>query len=164
MRKVLAAGAIGLAASLAFAPTVKLQPLKVKTGLWQTTSTVKFTGLPPQMAAGQNSHSDFKSCLKQEDLEPNKWTTAELGGLKCSSLTVLKSTGTDIEVEGKGCDVGEGLTAEGRGKFHVVDPEHVTGSLDATWSGNTPYGNLSVHGHGDYVEKWIGATCPANVK
>lgn len=177
MKKAIAVALICSAASLAFAGTVllaqaqsgktadvQLTPLNVKTGLWQTTSTVKYTGLPPQMAAAFNSQITSKSCLKPEDLDAKKWTAKELSGLKCSSLTVLKSTATDIEAEGKGCEVNEGVTADGHGKFHVADPGHVTGTLDVTWSGSTPYGNLSVHGHGEYVDKWLGATCPAGVR
>jgi hypothetical protein len=166
MRKAIAVAVIGLAASLASAATVKLQPLNVKAGLWQTTSALKYTGLPPQMAAAERSQITYKSCLKPEDLmNPNKWAAKELAGLKCSSLAVLKSTGTDIEAQGKGCSMGDrGITADGHGKFHVQDPEHVAGSLDVTWSGNTPFGNFAVHGHGDYVDKWLGATCPEHMR
>lgn len=176
MRKAIAVGVIGLAACLAFAATVllaqsqskkpaseQLTPLKVKTGLWQTTTLVKSTGLPPQMAAMLNTKSSFKTCLKPKDLSPHEWTTQQLSDLKCSSLSVLKSTGTDLEVQGRGCNVGEGVTGDGHGGFQVLDSEHVKGSLDATLSGNTPFGSGPWHTHADYTYKWLGATCPANI-
>jgi hypothetical protein len=161
MRKAIAVAVIGLAASLASAATVKLQPLNVKPGLWQDTVATKYTGLPPQMAAALNSKLTFKTCLKGS-LDANAWA-ADLARVKCSSLTVLKSTGTDLEVQGKGCDAGNGITANGLVKFHVLDSEHVAGTADATASGNTPFGG-SGSLHADYSDKWLGATCPADMK
>jgi hypothetical protein len=173
----MAVGVIGLAASLAFAatallaqsksakpPAVQLTPLKLRTGLWQTTTQINYTGLPPQMAAAMNTKSTYKTCLKPKDLSPDQWTTRQLSDLKCSSLTVLKSTGTDLEVQGKGCNVGNGVTGEGHGGFQVQDSEHVTGSLDATLTGNTPLGSGTWHAHSNYTYKWLGATCPANIQ
>lgn len=175
MRKAIAVGVICLAASLAVTATVifaqtqsrkpasvQLTPLNEKTGLWQTTETLKYTGLPPQIAAAVNPIPTFKSCLKPKDLSPSKWTTKEFG-LKCSSLTVLKSTGTDLEAQGRGCDAGNGMTADGDGNFHVLDSEHVTGRIVVTFSGSTPFGNGPVHAHVHYTSKWIGATCPAGM-
>ncbi|HEV2315001.1 MAG TPA: DUF3617 family protein [Candidatus Acidoferrales bacterium] len=176
MRKAIAVAVIGLAASLGLAATVllaqsgttapatpvQLTPLNARTGLWQTTTTMKYSGLPPQFAAALKPTTTYKSCLKPKDLSPNNWTTKGLG-VKCSTLTVLKSTATDIDVEGKGCSVGGGMTGEGRGKFHLADTEHLTGSMDVTWSGSTPFGSGTVHSHGDYTSNWIGATCPADM-
>jgi hypothetical protein len=158
MRKAIALGVIGLAASLAFAATEKLQPLNVKTGLWQTTMTAKYTGLPPQMAAAVNPTMTYKGCIKPKDLSTNEWVT----GFKCSSWTVLKSTGTDMEAEGKACAVGNGMTADGHGKFHALDSEHLTGTIDADFTGFTGNGS-TVHLHADYTSNWLGATCPADV-
>ena len=36
------------------AASAQLTPLNMKTGLWQTTMTGKYSGLPPQMAAAIN--------------------------------------------------------------------------------------------------------------
>jgi hypothetical protein len=86
-------------------------------------------------------------------------------GLHCSSVTVLDSTATDTDVQATGCSAGNGMTAEGRGKFHLLDSGDVTGSMDVTFSGSTPFGgNGAVHMHSDFTSKWIGATCPADLK
>lgn len=156
MRKAIAVGVICLAACLAFAQAGKLQPLNVKTGLWETTQTVKLTGLPPQIAAAINPTVTYKSCVKPKDLSTNAWAN-EGSGLKCSSWNVLKSTGTDMEVQASGCEGGYGMTGGGHGNIHVQDSEHVTGSIDYTVTGN----GLAVQGHGTHTSKWIGATCPA---
>lgn len=146
--------------------STQLTPLNAKTGLWQTTTKLNYTGLSPQqaqMAAAINPTMTYKSCLKPKDLNPNQWTTKGFG-LKCSSMTVTKSTGTDLQAQGKGCDVGDGMTADGSGNFHVSsDSEHVTGSIDVTFSGSTPFGNGPLHWTANYTSNWVGSTCPANM-
>lgn len=159
MRKAIVVGWICLAASLALAATENLQPLNVKTGLWETTQTVKLTGLPPQMAAAINPTVIYKSCIKQKDLNTNAWVN-EKAGVKCSSWTVLKSTGTDMELEGNGCGLGNGMTASGHGNIHVQDSEHVTASIDYTVTGS----GMAVQGHVSHTSKWIGATCPTGTE
>ena len=60
--------------------------------------------------------------------------------------------GTDVDVQATGCDVSNGMTAEGHGKFHMVDSGHLTGSMDVTFSGNTPFGESGpVQMHADYT-------------
>ena len=157
MRKAIALGVIGLAASLALAATGTLKPLNLETGLWQTTTTIKYIGLPPQMAAVANRTITAKGCITPKDLGTNEWVI----GFKCSSWTVLKSTGTDMEAEGKACDVGNGMTADGHGEFHAPDSKHLTGAIDADFTGFA--GNSIVHLHADYTSNWLGATCPADV-
>jgi len=146
------------------AASAQLTPLSMKTGVWQTTMTGKYSGLPPQMAAAINpTPHAYKSCVKPEQLSKDQWAKG-LAGYKCSSMTVLKSTGTDVDVQATGCDVSNGMTAEGHGKFHMVDSGHLTGSMDVTFSGNTPFGDSgSVHMHADYTSNWIGASCPADM-
>jgi uncharacterized protein DUF3617 len=146
------------------AASAQLTPLNMKTGVWQTTMTGKYSGLPPQMAAAINpTPHAYKSCVKPEQLSKDQWAKG-LAGYKCSSMTVLKSTGTDVDVQATGCDVSNGMTAGGHGKFHMVDSGHLTGSMDVTFSGNTPFGDSgSVHMHADYTSNWIGASCPADM-
>jgi len=152
----MAAVVISLAACLVLAQTAKIQPLNAKTGLWQTTQTVKLTGLPPQMAAAINPTVTYKGCVKPEDLSTGAWAN-EGSRLKCSSWTVLKSTGTDMEVKAAGCEMGYGMTASGQGNFHLQDSGHLTGSIDYTITGNAQ----ALQGHASYTSKWIGATCSA---
>lgn len=169
MRKAIGVAVICLAASLAFAATGKIEPLKARTGLWQMTKTINWTlppQLPPQYAQyaavlqRQNGVPDkYKSCVKQEDLTSNPWS--EGTGEKCT-WTVLKSTGTDMEIQGS-CDLSREwdmpATAEGRGKIHIVDSENGTGSEDFTVTVN----GMTAKGHASYTGKWIGATCTADV-
>lgn len=156
MRKVFAVGVICLGASLAFAATGNIQPLKVKTGLWQMTQKVTWTGLPPQYAAAFTNGvpTRYKSCVKQTDLLKNPWSAGS--GQKCT-WTVLNSNGTDMEVQGS-CDAMGGATMEMHGKIHVVDSENGTGSVDITLTMN----GMTAKGRGAYTGKWIGATCPAD--
>jgi hypothetical protein len=187
MRKTTAVWTVGLAASFVFAATVllaqqskrsapnasatrtdatavppPLTPLNMKTGLWQTTMTGKYIGLPPQIASAMNATHTYKSCVKADDLTRNQWAKG-LAGLKCSSVTVLSSTGTDTDVQAKGCDVGDRMTADGHGKFHLTDSGHLTGSMDVTFNGNSPFGSGPLQMHADYTSAWIGASCPADL-
>ena len=95
MKKAIAAALLCLAASLAYSAAGNMQPLNVKTGLWQMTETVTWTGLPPQMASAMNNGRTikYKSCVKTKDLSSNPW--ADGSGEKCA-WTVLNSTGTDM--------------------------------------------------------------------
>ena len=133
MRKTIFFGAVLLGATLLVAADT-LQPLKVKTGLWQITETLTWTGLPPQLQAmAKNGRTrNYKSCVKTKDLSSNPW--AEGSGENCA-WTVLKSTGTDMDVRGTSCDLGNGMTGEIAGKIHVVDSENGTGSFEVTVNG-----------------------------
>lgn len=158
MRKVMAVALISLGASLAFAAAGNIQPLKVKTGLWQMTQTVTWTGIPPQYAALlQNAApAQYKSCVKPTDLIKNPWANGS--GQRCT-WTVLNSNGTDMAVQGSCQGKDEGGTMQMQGKIHVVDSEHGTGSTDVTltWNG------MTAKGHATYTGKWIAATCPADM-
>jgi len=149
----------GLVSLFSFAADT-LRPLNVKTGLWQMTETVKWTGLPEQYAAlvkdGQTIH--YKSCVKAKDLNSNPW--AEGSGEKCS-WTAVKSDGTDMEVRGTSCRLGDQvpMTADVHGTIHVVDPENGTGTFVITITG----GGQTWNGHATYTGKWMNSTCPSNM-
>ena len=111
MKKTLVVGLIGLSAGPVFAAADKVQPLDAKPGLWQTTMTPK-----------NGATMTYKNCLKAEDLASGKWAN----NFKCSTWRVLNCTGTDIEVEGRGCNMGHGMTADLHMKFHFPDSQHGT--------------------------------------
>src|SRR5579875_1975859 len=120
---------LGTVTAVAFA--AGLHPLEVKTGLWQMTETVAWTGLPPQLDAAMANgrlHS-YQSCVTSEDLSTNPWAAGS--NAKCN-WTVLNSTGTDMQVRGTSCDFGRdyGMTAEVNGKIHVLDSRDGIGSFD----------------------------------
>jgi hypothetical protein len=159
MRKNLLVGVICLVASVVFAAAGQFQPLKVKTGLWQMTESLKWTGVPPQMAAMMKAASQtrtYKSCVATKDLNTNPW--ADGSSDKCT-WTVLNSTGTEMEVRGTSCDLGKnyGMTADVHGKIHVLDSENGTGSMTVILTGN---GQI-MNGIASYTGKWIGQSCPA---
>jgi len=147
---------LGSAASIAIPAT--LQPLKVKTGLWQMTATIAWSGLPPQLQGlfPTDQTHNYQSCVKAEDLSSNPWAEGSDDGC---AWTVVASTGTDMEVKGTGCHIGQqlGMTAEAHGKIHVVDSQDGTGSFDLTMTGN----GQTVRGRASYTGKWVAPTCPA---
>lgn len=178
MRKAMAVGVVFLAACVVFAATLLAQsqsknrvpdteaaqakalaaqitPLNMKTGLWQTTTT----GKSSQM--GAVSPINEKHCVTAKDLSGKEWISQMMRG-KCSSVTVLKSTATDLEAQGKGCQAGHGMTVDIHAKFHLLDSEHSTGSMDMTINGFGANGS-TVKSHADTTSKWIGATCPADM-
>jgi hypothetical protein len=147
---------IGLGAVVTVAVSATLEPLQVKTGLWQMTETVTWTGLPPELQAAMASgrSHNYQSCVKTEDLRSNPW--AEGSSARCK-WTVLNSTGTDMEVQGTACDLGNGMSADVHGKIHVIDAQNGNGSFDITMMQN----GQTMMGHASYSGKWIGSTCPA---
>ena len=158
MKKIMLATVIFFMACTAFAGNGKLQPLNVKTGLWQIIEKITWTGLPPQAMRSAPPTTTYKSCVREKDLSGNPW--AEGSGEKCS-WRVVNSTGSDMELRGTSCNMGTeyGMAADVHGKIHVQDSEHGTGSMDVTLTGN----GQTMHGHADYTGKWIAASCPAGV-
>ncbi len=157
MRKAIAVAAICLAASLATAAG-DVHPLNVKTGLWQMTEIITWTGLPPQMAAMMKNGQPvkYKSCVKEKDLSSNPWGN---GSRENCDWTVVKSSSTDMEVRGTSCQMGNWGTAEAHGTIHVSDSENGTGSFEIVVTGN----GQTLNGHATYTGKWMAASCPADM-
>ena len=150
--------------------SAKLQPLNVKTGLWETTTTYKMAGelpVPPEMLnrltpeqrarmeermkarSGQSNTITYQNCMTKEELEnPDftdrkqcTWTTLEV------SSTHAKGSAT--------CQPDSGMTLSGSGEINVVDQEHVKGSLhmNATGSGRGMATDTT------FTSKWLGSEC-----
>jgi hypothetical protein len=158
MRKAIAVAVVCLAASLATAAG-DIRPLNAKTGLWQMTQIINWTGLPPQYAAMMRNGRPitYKSCVKEKDLSSNPWAPGS--GEKCN-WRVLKSSGSDMEVEGKGCQMGNYGVADAHGTIHVSDSENGTGSFSIVLNAN----GQVMNGHATYTGKWVSASCPANMQ
>jgi hypothetical protein len=159
MRTRLLALAIGSAGFVAFAVAQQFQPLNVKTGLWQMTKTIAWTGLPPQMAAMMKSApktTQYNSCVTTAGLRSNPW--ADGSGDNCT-WNVVRSTSTDMEVTGTGCQLGanNGMSAQVHGQIHILDSTDGTGSMTVTLSGS----GQTATGQASYTGKWISASCPA---
>jgi hypothetical protein len=147
MRKMILPGAVLLSAIVLLAAS--LEPLNVKTGLWQVTMTSTINGLP------KPNTSTYKSCVKKEDL--NKYPFTDPKG-KCT-WTVLSSTGSKMDASGTCMPEGQGKIDFSM-RLEALDSENVkgTGQLTANGPGGTMNGNYSA------TAKWIGATCPAGMK
>jgi hypothetical protein len=160
MRKLPLVVAFCLTAAIVFAAAGQLQPLNVKTGLWQLTKTVTWTDVPPQMAAmlkAAPQTSTYNSCIATKDLSTNPWANGS--GDNCV-WTVLNSSSTDMELQGTGCNFGKnsGMTADVHGQIHIQDPGNGTGSMALTLTGN----GQTMHGLASYTGKWISTSCPAH--
>lgn len=150
---------------------VKLHPLNVKTGLWETTTTWTIGGempipasmlnkLTPEQRArleermkansAANTHTDTdKKCLTKEDLEK-----ADFGAGKenCKQTIV---TSTSAKAEGNfSCEV-EGAKMSGTVEIEAIDQEHVKGSAHGTATG----GGRTMTSSETFTSKWLAPAC-----
>ena len=162
-------GGLTICAAVLFAATEQ-QPLDVKTGLWQVETTVKYSGLSPQMQAmmdrmtpeqrsamGFGTPKTYKTCVTQKNLN-TPWVQ---GDNNCR-WTVLKSTSSDLEVRGNSCRAGKNETMDSQVelKIHAVDSEHVRATMHGTGVG----GGNNISLDGTYMGKWLSASCPSDMK
>ena len=147
MRKMILLVAVLLSATVLLAAT--LEPLNVKTGLWQVSMTSTISGMPAPTT------SNYKTCVKKEDLDKYPFTDPKA---KCN-WTVVNSTGSTMDATGT-------CTPEGQGKvdfklrLDALDSENVKAAGQLTT--NTPAGTMN--GTYSATGKWVGATCPAGMK
>ncbi len=192
MKRMIALAAVFFSATVLLAQTkkhgknaesrtseVKFVPMNVKTGLWQSTSTMTAIGgigLPPEMLAqltpeqraryeaalqarngAHTSTMTHKECLTQKDLTTNPFGKDDEPneGLECHR-TVINSTSSDAEIR-ETCSGEASMTF--MVKIHAVDREHTvgTGEGTATMGGHTMKSSIK------FDTKWLGATCPAGV-
>lgn len=193
MKKMIVFGAVCLSATVLLAraeqkkgseapppvkSTVKMTPMNVKTGLWQSTSSVAVSGglgLPPETLAkltpeqkaryeaamqansgGRTSTFTNKDCLTKEDLTADPFTRmgSDDENVHCHGA-LLSSTGTDIVLQ-ETCSGEASLNYTM--KIHAVDQEHATG----TGSGTATMGGHTMSTSVKFEAKWLGATCPAH--
>lgn len=147
MRKMILLAAISLAGTVLMA--ADLQPLNVKPGLWQVTTTTTIQGMGAPMT------QTYKSCVKKEDM--NKCPFPDRDN-ECK-YKVQSSTGSHMEVSGD-CLYPTGQKADFQIELNVIDSEDVQGSGQASIAG--PEATM----HGDYSGKgkWVGASCPAGMR
>ena len=146
MRKLIFLVAVLFTATALLAAT--LEPLNVKTGLWQVTMVSKINGMPAPTT------TTYKSCVKKEDLDKYPFTDPKAKG----NWTVVSSTGSKMEATGT-------CMPEGQGKvdftmsLEALDTENVKGTGQLTITGP-----ISMQGTYSATGKWAGATCPAGMK
>jgi hypothetical protein len=180
MRKALLVAVICLTASVVFAQG-KLQPLNVKTGLWQVTGSTTMNGAPPipaelqarmaKMTPEQRAQAeamiksrfggaplpiDYKKCLTAKDLNTDPFSKPDQ---KCT-WTVQRSTSSEMDVQGSNCTAGknEGITLDDiEMKIRAIDSENTKISVHLSLSGN----GQTMTSDGTFTSKWLGASCPA---
>jgi hypothetical protein len=148
MKKLILIGAVLLSATEVLAGNT-IQPLNVKTGLWQVTLTSKISALP------KPNTNTYKTCVGKEDLTKYPFTDPEE---KCTS-TVLSSTGSQMEAHGTCRPQSDGTKYDFSLRLEALDAEHVEAKGQLAISG--PRGTMK----GDYLAKAkrIGATCSADI-
>jgi hypothetical protein len=150
---------------------VKIQPLNVKPGLWETTATYKTSGAPPippetlakltpqQQArleermkansAGSSNTVTDKHCVTKQDVE-----NADFGQGK-GECTYTVQTSTSTQAKGKySCNV-EGMTVNGAVDIIAPDPKHITGSSQGNLSG----GSRTMNVESTFTSKFLSASC-----
>jgi hypothetical protein len=150
-----------------------VQPLDVKLGLWEGTSTMERSGAPPipaevlermtpeqrakieeRMKAQQGPKTTTrKHCITKEDLAK---AMAFGNDEKTCHRTVLASTSSrlDFKIE---CGAG---TMKSNGEIHVqvLNSEHVKGSMVM----NVGDGTRSMKMNSTFESKWLGPVCDAS--
>ncbi len=174
MRNIALLSAFGLCACIALAGSDKLQPLNVKTGLWQTTTTMKIKGQLPitpdmqarlaqmtpeqrarfeaamsKMSSGTPTTRTYKNCVTKEQLNTNPFSEKE-----CTWST-LSSTGSKLDAKGV-CVMGkEDVKTNIAMHLDVADSEHVKGSGKVTMTG----GDRTMTNDFDITSKYVGSDC-----
>jgi hypothetical protein len=152
-----------------------LQPLDVKLGLWESTTTMEHSGAPPipeevlakltpeqrakieeraKASAQQGPKTTTrKSCIKKEDLE--KAMAFGNNDNRCHR-TILTSSSSKLELR---IECGAG-TMKTNGDVHVeaIGSEHVKGSVQMTVGDGT----RSMKMNSTFESKWLGPVCEAS--
>lgn len=148
----------------------RYQPLNMKPGLWERTSTSTVAGEMPiptemlnsltpdqrarieeRMKANSAAHTRTttdKSCVTKQELEK----PFNPGDKECT-WTILESTST--KAKGTVSCEASGMKMRGSGEFEAPDPEHLKGSMHAASTGGGH--NMTVDG--TFTSKWLGASC-----
>jgi hypothetical protein len=143
-----------------------LEPLHIKTGLWEV--TIKMNGtlpIPPEMLAkmspeqrakieerfkAQMGENTYKECLTKEKLEKNAMFEKDREGC---TRTVGTATGSKVDVhltcDKKGNNIDIALLIE------ALNSETVKGTTHITSNGGTSAFNMTSTFNG----KWVGASC-----
>jgi hypothetical protein len=154
---------------------LQIQPLNVKPGLWETTTTLKRSGAPPVSpetlarltaeqrarleqrmnanSGGSTNTATEQHCVTKEDVEK-----ADFGQGKGECTYSIE---TSTSTQGKGsysCDV-EGMRVNGNLEITAPDPEHIKGSSHGSLNG----GGRTMNVESTFTSKFLSASC-GNVK
>jgi Protein of unknown function (DUF3617) len=151
---------------------VKLQPLNVKPGLWETTLTYNRSGAAPitpevlarltpeqrarleeRMKASSGANTSTvtdKHCVTKQDVEK-----ADFGQGKGDCTYIIQSSTSTLAKGKYSCDI-EGMKVNGALEIHAPDPEHIKGTSQGSMSGGGHTMNLD----STFTSKFVAASCP----
>lgn len=149
----------------------KLQPLNVKPGLWESTTTYTRSGempLTPEMLehmspeqrarleerlkanSGTTTHTiTDKNCVTQDDIR-----NAEFGVDKKQCTQTITASSSTTAKGNLSCEF-EGARLNGSIEVNAPDPEHVKGTTHMVTTG----GGHSMKVDGTFTSKWLGSRC-----
>ncbi len=147
MRKRILLGVISLVATVVVA--ADLEPLNVRPGLWQVTTTTTIQGM------GAPHTQSYKSCVTKENADKYPFPDRD----NDCKYNVQSSTSSHMDVSGN-CVYSQGQTANFKLQLQVIDSENVRGNGELTMAG----GPSTMHGEYSGKGKWIASSCPAGMK
>lgn len=148
----------------------KFQPLNVKTGLWESTTTSTTSGqmpipaellakLSPEQRAKVEARMQANSAPKTRTFTTKGCETKEklaeqpFNDQKECKQTVLTSTGSRAEIK-VSCEIGD-VRSTGTMNIEALSPEAVKGSGQMTSDG----GGHTMKINTNFSAKWLGASC-----
>jgi hypothetical protein len=172
MRVRILASSLLLAVAVFSLAAQKLQPLHVKTGLWEVTTNMTRTGQLPisadvlaKMSPEQRARIEErmkaqsenaqrarvrKSCITKEKLEKNDMFEER----QSCKRTVVTSTGSKMEVHAE-CDSPHGTKINVSTVAEALDSENIKGSMQMSASG----GENTMNMNATFTAKWVGSAC-----
>lgn len=162
---------------LAMQSDMKITPLDVKVGLWETTVTSTMTGLPampsiPDSALAQmppeqrakieemikertgGKPTTTRSCLTKDKLEK---TNPFENGPKMCTYTIVSSTSSKLEMKTE-CTQND-MKMTGDIVVEAVDSENVKGSVHMNSTGGKTASSGAMNISSTFTSKWLGAAC-----
>ncbi len=148
------------------------EPLKVKPGIWETTTVIETKGserptnlealTPEQREKVENKLAKrvkketrtVRSCLKSEQIKSGEAFTGSPHQTVCSK-TFKTQTVSDVVATLK-CSGANNMTA--KIKMHAADEEHISGKVDMTYGDK---GKLQLFTHSEITANWLKADCGA---
>lgn len=148
----------------------KAEPLKVKPGLWETTTVTEKRGgsrpanldqLTPEQRAKvekelarrvkKETHT-ARSCLRADQIKNGSAFIGNLHRSTCSK-TMKTQTASDVSatIECRGANLMTGTVA-----MHAADEVHMSGKVDMTYGES---GKLQLFTHSDIRSTWVAADC-----
>src|SRR5215469_15809624 len=109
MRKVIVLGVVSLTATIVLGAADSIQPLNVKTGLWQVTTTMTIQGM------GSPQVRTYKSCVTKENMNQYPFTDRE----NDCKYKVESSTSSHMDVSGS-CVYEQGAKADFKIQLDVI--------------------------------------------